>query len=42
MNVISLSNERNEPSTFEFTNRTADVYATRYGRTVKKTRPFEL
>ena len=42
IDVTSLSNERNEPSTFESTNQAADVYVTRYGRTVKKNRPFEL
>ena len=36
MDTTSLSNERNEPSTFESTKQAADVYVTRYGRTVKK------
>ena len=36
MDTTSLSNERNEPSTFESTNQTANVYVTRYGKTVKK------
>ena len=36
MDTTSLSNERNEPSTFDSTKQTVDVYVTRYGRTVKK------
>ena len=36
VDLTSLSNERNEPSTFESANQTAYVYVTRYGRTVKK------
>ena len=36
MDATSLSNERNEPRTFDSTKQTADVYVTRYRRTVKK------
>ena len=33
MDVTGLSNECNEPSTFEPTNQAADAYVIRYGRT---------
>ena len=36
IDTTSLSNEHNEPSTFDSTKPYADVYVTRYGRTVKK------
>ena len=36
MDATSLSNEHNEPHTFESTKQTADMYVTRYRRTVKK------